>query len=160
MNLLHTRLFTLGLLATLTVAAVPAMAHMDATGQPGHEHRGPRMDKMHEHMAARHQQHLTELKGKLHLQAAQEASWNTFVQAMQAPAAAGSHPDRAALLKLSTPERVDHMETLHAQHGIAMKKRGEAAKAFYATLSEEQKKTFDAETGRFMGGAQGMRGRH
>jgi hypothetical protein len=53
------------------------------------------------------------------------------------------------LSKLPTPERIDKMKALHAEHMTAMNaemnQRGDAAKSFYATLSEDQKKVFDAE---------------
>jgi hypothetical protein len=54
------------------------------------------------------------------------------------------------LAKLPTPERIDQMKTLRSQHmgemNAAMDKRGEATKTFYATLTPEQKKTFDSAT--------------
>jgi hypothetical protein len=62
--------------------------------------------------------------------------------------------------KLSTPERIDQMQALHAQREAEMKKRGDATKTFYAGLSAEQKKTFDAETARFMSGGPHMHARH
>ena len=62
--------------------------------------------------------------------------------------------------KLTTPERIDQMQALHAQREAEMKKRGDATKTFYAGLTPEQKKTFDAETARFMAGGPGMRGHH
>mgnify|MGYP000387936472 CR=1 FL=1 len=65
--------------------------------------------------------------------------------------------DRAAMAKLSTPERIDQMQALHAQRDAEMKKRGDATKTFYAGLNAEQKKTFDAETARFMQQGPGMR---
>ena len=44
---------------------------------------------------------------------------------------------------------------MRAQRQSLMDKRADATNAFYATLSAEQKKVFDAETVRFAGG-----GRH
>jgi Spy/CpxP family protein refolding chaperone len=61
----------------------------------------------------------------------------------------GKRPDRAEMDKLSTPERIDKMSSLHKEHmaamDAAMEKRGQATKTFYATLSPEQQKVFDAE---------------
>jgi hypothetical protein len=88
------------------------------------------------------------LKAKLKLSAAQEADWAAYVTAMK-PAAdmmtrKAQHDE---LAKLPTPERIDKMKTLRSQHmaemNTAMDKQGEATKAFYMTLTPEQKKTFD-----------------
>jgi hypothetical protein len=60
--------------------------------------------------------------------------------------------NHADMEKLSTPERIDKMRSERAQHmadmNTAMDKRDEATKTFYATLSAEQKKVFDAEHSR------------
>lgn len=158
MKVLRTSLITAGLLAAL---AGSAMAQMGPGGMPGPDgHHGPRMEKMREHMGERHKQHLADLKGKLKLQPHQEAAWNTFEQAMQPPAPPAARADRAAMEKLTTPERIDQMQAMHAQREAEMKKRGDATKTFYAGLTPEQKKTFDAETARFMAGGPGMRGHH
>jgi hypothetical protein len=52
--------------------------------------------------------------------------------------------------KLTTPERIDKMNVLKAQRDAEMQKRNEATRIFYATLSDEQKKTFDQQTAKFM----------
>jgi Spy/CpxP family protein refolding chaperone len=62
------------------------------------------------------------------------------------------------MMKLPTPERIDQMRALHQQHTAQMDQRGEAAKAFYATLSPEQKKRFDEQTARMMARRGGMGG--
>lgn len=153
MKALHISFVTAALLAGL---AGSAMAQMGAGGQHSHEHRegqhDTRAEKMREHGQARHQQRLSELKGKLNLQPGQEAAWKAFTEAMPAHAHGSARPQRAALEKASTPERIEQMQAMHAQHGAEMKKRAELTLAFYATLSPEQKKTFDAETAKFMGG--------
>ena len=110
-----------------------------------------------------------DLKAKLKLTPAQEGAWTTFTAAMKPPAGLTSkRPDPAEMAKLSTPERIDKMKTLRAQHmtemTTAMDQRGEATKTFYATLTPEQQKVFDAnamnhhgERGR-MGGMQQGKG--
>lgn len=158
MKALRTSLITASLLASL---AGSAMAQMGPGNMSGHEgHHSPRMEKMREHMTERHQKHLAELKSKLQLQTSQEAAWKTFADAMQPPAQPPARVDRAAMEKLSKPERIDQMQALHAQREAEMKKRGDATKTFYAGLSAEQKKTFDAETARFMSGGPHMHARH
>ena len=56
---------------------------------------------------------------------------------------------RAEMAKLTTPERIDKMREMRTQRmtemNAAMDKRAEATKTFYATLTPEQQKTFDAE---------------
>jgi len=101
--------------------------------------------------AQMHAKHLANLKAKLKITASQEAAWNTFADSMKPPAdMMGKRPDRAEMEKLTTPERIDKMQALHKEHMAAMEammnKHAEATKAFYAVLSPEQQKTFDAET--------------
>ena len=70
--------------------------------------------------------------------------------------------ERGDMEKLTTPERIDRMRTLRSERMAEADRRGEAAKAFYATLTPEQQKTFDAQAhrGRPMGGMRGGEGRH
>lgn len=99
--------------------------------------------------------HMAELKTKLKISTAQEGSWTTFTTAMKPPARPDmSRPDRADMDKLTTPERIDKMRALRAQHTADrqanMEKRENAVKAFYADLNAEQKKTFDTEHSKMM----------
>jgi hypothetical protein len=65
------------------------------------------------------------------------------------------------MAKLATPERIDRMRAVRAQRNAEMDKRMDATKTFYAALSAEQKKTFDAEGMRFLrGGKRGGFGGH
>jgi periplasmic protein CpxP/Spy len=159
-------LFLAGLLATAGFGAMaqgaataPATPASPATapaamGAPGEMQRGHMMG-LGRHDPARMQammaKHQTELKAKLKLTPAQEGAWTAFTAAMPPPAHMGrpSPEQRAELDKLSTPERIDKMRALRTQRmadmSAAMDKRGEATKTFYATLSPEQQKTFDAE---------------
>lgn len=140
-----------------TPATAPAATTLPA---PAHaaEHKMGHRDpaKMQEKMQARMAKHQAELKAKLKITASQEAAWTSFTAAMQPPAAMGhmgqrpTAEQRAEFAKLTTPERIDKMRALHTQRmadmNAAMEKRGDATKAFYATLSPEQQKTFDAES--------------
>lgn len=136
-------------IAGVMAAAGTAFAQMDG-GMMGHEgmpqHDMAKMEQMHA-------KHLSELKAKLKLTASQEAAWTTFTESMKPPAGMmGNHPNRADMDKLTTPERIDKMRAMHkdkmAAMEAAMDKRAEATKTFYATLSPEQKKTFDSEHAR------------
>ncbi len=146
MKPIRTSLITASLLLALGSMAVAQTGPMPGGGMP----HGAHTEKMREHTTERHAKHLADLKAKLKLDAGQEAAWKTFAETMQPPMAHTARPDRAALGKMTTPERIDQMQAWHAQRDADMKKRGEATKTFYAGLNAEQKKTFDAETGRLM----------
>jgi periplasmic protein CpxP/Spy len=147
MKIAQRLLIIAGLLSSLTA---PVFAQ-STTAPTGEGQRPMRMEKMRERMVEQHNKHLNELKAKLQLQTGQDTAWSAFALAMQAPAKALPHPDRAALEKLTTPERIDQMQAFRAQRDAQMQKRAEATKTFYASLNAEQKKTFDAETAQFMG---------
>lgn len=144
MTLFRTTLITATLLAGLSSLSF-AQSGPGAAG-PGSEH----MAKMHERMAQRHTQHLAELKTQLKLDKDQESAWATFAQSLQAPTSMPTRPDRAALEKLSTPERLDLMQKHRSQMDAQMQKHIDATKAFYMVLNPDQKKVFDAESAKFM----------
>lgn len=102
-----------------------------------------------EKMQARHDKRNAALKAKLKLTPEQEGAWSTYTAALRPPADMRKmRPDFAELAKLPTPERIDKMKALRTQHmterSAAMDQRGEATKAFYATLTPEQQKVFDS----------------
>lgn len=130
-----------------------AQCDMMGDGMQGHgmSHRGMgRMDpaKMQAKMDQRH----AALKTQLKITAAQEAAWTSFVDAHKAPAGMMGRqpPAMADMAKLTTPERIDKMKEMRTQRmgemTAAMDKRAEATKAFYAVLTPEQQKTFDAHS--------------
>ncbi|MDO5289536.1 MAG: Spy/CpxP family protein refolding chaperone [Pseudomonadota bacterium] len=129
-------------------AAQPPAARASAErGERGD--RGPRGEharkdpaEMQKRMAERHAKRMADLKAQLKITPAQEGAWNNFAAAMQ-PKAPAQRPDRAEFDKLTTPQRIDRMQALHAERGAEMKARGDATKAFYAQLTPEQQKTFD-----------------
>jgi len=118
----------------------------------GHEmgHRGiGRMDpaRLQAMMDKRH----AALKAQLKLTPAQEPAWAAFVASHKVPAGMMGQPAvMPELAKLTTPERIDKMKELRAQRmgemSAAMDKRAEATKTFYAALTPEQQKVFDAQT--------------
>ena len=75
-----------------------------------------------------------------------------------------ARPTREDMAKLTTPERIDKMKALrteqHAVMSLAMDKRGEATKTFYAVLTPEQQKVFDEKTMRQGHGQKGGKGHH
>ncbi len=139
------------LIATSLLFGITGLTLAQTVPEPQiHGHRAERMEKMHAKMGERHAKHLTALKGKLKLEAGQEASWTTFEQSMQAPRKPMSRPDPVDMEKITTPERIEKMQARKALHDAEMKKHADATIAFYATLSTNQKKIFDSEAARFM----------
>lgn len=128
--------------------------HMGMQGMMGQQ--GMHHDGMRQIDPARRQAMLDQrnaaLKGQLNITAEQEPAWNAYVDAQKSAMSMANHqrPDPAELAKLSTPERLDKMQALRAQHmgemTVAMDKRLEAIKTLYAALTPEQQKIFDAAT--------------
>lgn len=148
------RLLLTGLIATFAAAAMAQTTPAPAPeGKPAMQHRMGKHDpaKMKEFIAKRQ----AELKQKLAITPAQESAWTAWTAALQPPATRPERPNREEIAKLTTPERIEKMRTQRAQRQSLMDKRADATNTFYATLSAEQKKVFDAETVRFAGG-----GRH
>jgi Spy/CpxP family protein refolding chaperone len=106
-----------------------------------------------------HAKRLAGLKDKLKLEPRQEAAWQAFANV----AAVGKGPvgreDRQAMRdelgKLNTPQRLDTILARADERRAQMVKRVEAVKQFYAQLSAEQQKVFDAEARPFRDGRPG-----
>lgn len=142
-----------GLMACATISsyAQPMMDMMprgDAVQQGGPMGMRGKLDpaQMEAMRAKRH----AELKTRLKITPEQESAWDTFTTAMKPPATAMGQMRQmhAEMGKLSTPERIDKMRALRSQHMADMEKREEAIKTFYASLTPDQKKTFDDEHAR------------
>jgi hypothetical protein len=156
----HKQLIAAGLLAlgfAATAQTPPPAAPAASQAQGEHragEHHGRRFDpaRMQERMARRQ----AALKQKLQITPAQEGAWTAFTTAMKPPANM-QRPQRGEFAKLTTPERIDKMRAMRTARMAEMDKRADATKTFYAALSPEQKKVFDAETARGRHGHHGMR---
>lgn len=148
---LRKHLVTCALLAGIGAAAIAqqAPATAPAAGPQAHGHRHDPAKK-----AERVAKRLADLKQKLQVTQQQEPAWSSFANAMQPPANV-QRPDREAIARMATPDRIDHMRALRERRNAEMDRRAEATKAFYGQLSAEQKKTFDAEGARMF-----QRGRH
>lgn len=158
-------LFLASILATASVAA---FSQAPAAG-PGGGMMGPggRMHEGMDHhamgktmnparMQARIEKRQAVLKAMLKLTPAQEAAWTTFTTTIKPPTnMMVKHPDPVEMAKLTTPERIDKAKALRNQHmaemNAASDKRGEATKTFYAVLTPEQQKVFDAASARHLG---------
>jgi len=141
-------LASLGLAAAAQTAPVAPQPDAAASSAPG------RYDPAR--MQERMQQRLADLKQKLQLTPGQEGAWSAYTSALQ-PTQQMQRPNRDEIAQLTTPQRIDRMRQLQAQRTAEMDRRGEATKAFYATLTPEQQKVFDAETLR---GPWSARGHH
>jgi len=101
-----------------------------------------------EHMGMRMKYHMQRLKAELKLTPEQESAWAAMASAMTPPARP-PRPDRAEMEKLSMPDRLDKMKQIMNEHHEArvaeMDKHAAAVKVFYALLTPEQKKAFDAK---------------
>ena len=179
---LHRRFAATAVLAALALPvlaqqppAAPSAPTAAATTQDGRHQAGERHHgqhdkkgggKHHGNRAEHRAKHLAALKSDLQLTAAQEPAWTTFTTSMQ-PGERTARLDRKDMHKLTTPERIDRMRALRAQHAAEADRRGEVTKTFYAALTPEQQKTFDAKAhrgGHRMGGMKrgegGGEGRH
>jgi len=120
---------------------------------------GERRAKMEQHRAERQ----AKLRDSLKLNAQQQPAWDAFV-ASQAPHKKGdraARPDRAAWASLSAPQRMQKGIDLQKQRTARMEQRLSSLNAFYAQLTPEQRKTFDAQAQHRKGGRHhGHRGHH
>ena len=134
---------------------------MGMQGLGGHHGRMGNMDPAR--MQAMMEKRQAVLKAQLKLTPAQEGAWTAFTDAMK-PAAVMTpmqRPDPVEMAKLTTPERIDKMKALRDERmktmTAAMDKRAEATKTFYAALTPEQQKVFDASSMQGRHGAMGWR---
>jgi len=114
------------------------------------EHRAKRQARMAERRAER----AAKLHDALKLSPQQEQAWASFQAAMQPRQRA--QVDRQALRALPAPERMAQRIAFSKQRIAHMEARQAALASFYATLSADQQKTFDAATQRH--GHRGFRG--
>lgn len=118
--------------------------------------------RMHEGHGAQFAEHMAKrqalLHDKLKLSAAQEPAWAAFTAAA-APKAHGARPERAAMAKMTAPERMEKWIAMSKERIAAQESRLAALKTFYAVLTPEQQKVFDDSVpGGAHGGRHGHRG--
>ena len=131
----------------LSASALAADATTCDTMGPMMQGRGMgRMDpaKHAEHMKARMEQRHTALHHKLKLTPEQEPAWKEFIAGAKPPMM-GPQTMRADMMKLSAPARMEKMLEHMKARQAHMETRLEALKKFYAVLTPEQQKIFDAE---------------
>ncbi len=99
-------------------------------------------DRMKERFSQRH----AALHEKLKLNAQQEAAWQTYTAATMTNLSQ-QRWNQTEMAKLTAPERLEKMMERMKERESQMAAQLSALKTFYATLSPEQQKIFDTETG-------------
>ena len=132
---------------------------------------------MKQHREERRAEHAKVMHDALNVRPDQEAAFQAMIASMDGGpgehmhhgmghdgmAGGGDHRLRAAPMRAGRrpPERLDRMEKRMAERTEAFQRHAQAVKAFYAVLSPEQQRTFDALMKiRGHGGGHGMGGRH
>ena len=143
-----------------------ALAQVSSGGPPGGEHgpwgpgaMRPGMADMHQRMEERKAAHMKALHDALNIRPDQEAAFGAFASAMasghdmdghHADRMDGDrmHGDHEDMDNLTTPERLDRMAQRIDEHiarmRAAFQRRADAAKALYAALNPDQRRTMDA----------------
>ena len=120
---------------------------------------GPMAEQLHDLLAERFEGGLAFLRTELRIRPDQEAAWTKYTASMQPQSGPWSNPGED-MKKLSAPERAEKMLEWSKSRQERMGEHVAALKTFYATLTPEQKKTFDEHQagprGRGRGPGQGM----
>jgi len=144
--------------AALSLAAVTAtFAQAPAPGAPPAPHAGMMMHHQ-QHDPAKMAEHL---RTALQLTSAQEPALQAFIGAMQPMGEMRDHMKdaRGDWKNLTTPQRLDRMQAMMAEHQAQFARHADAVKRFYAALTPAQQKAFDALHEGMMGHRKGgMRG--
>ncbi len=152
----------------LASAGLPSAAlAQDQAAAPmadGAQH-GPDHAKMEERRKAHQERRAHRLHDLLQIRSDQEPAFQAFLADMKPPMRdhkdwATEAVDRKDLAGLTTPERLDRTQTLMtqrvAERQAAFARRADAIKKFYAVLTPEQKRAFDALHEHAGGGERGM----
>lgn len=137
--------------ATLAAAHAPAAATGQQAGQTTVQHAGMHagqtMDREQRRATrvARSAARQQKLHDALALTAAQEAAWSSYSAALR-PQQRGQRIDRAQRAAMPAPQRMEWRFGMAQQRVAAMQARMAATKGFYAVLTPEQRKVFDANT--------------
>lgn len=120
------------------------LASVAAGAEPGSFDHNPTASR------ARHgerllEERLTALHQALKLTTAQEADWNAWAAKVRETKRMKkeARPDRETLKTLPAPERLDRMLAFAKEKQAYLEEVLAATKTFYATLTPEQRKTFD-----------------
>ena len=138
-----------------------AVAQQPSMGPPAGDHEAMQHHRDPAAMAARH---ADRLRVALQLRPDQEPALKALVAAMVPPEGMGMRMGKMGeghekMASMTTPERLDHMKAMMAQHEARFEQHSAAVKKFYAQLTPSQQKAFDAMSLK-MGGRMGPGGGH
>ena len=149
---LRTKL-ALGLISTVfAIGVATAASHDGKMHGKKHEMDCDGMGMMQGHMmkdpVATANKHLSELKAELKLTKDQEPAWQTFSDQVNAQAKnmASMHDKMKGDMQnmpMTMPDRMAMMADMMKERAQNMTAMADAVKTFYATLTPEQKNTFD-----------------
>lgn len=162
MTTIKKRLFLTSILATVGSLAVgqTALAATGAgTGDSSSARGTPARRNRKHHGAERGAHRLEQLKADLGITPEQEPAWNTYSQAMQPKDRSGDEK-RPEFSKLTTPERIEYMQSRQGERQQHMDQRLDAVKRFYAHLTPEQQAIYDQKMTHAWGGKGHGQGRH
>lgn len=145
MNTMHKRMLIALVAFGLGSGSVVAHAGKGGCSQDDHglAARGQRMHSP-ERMKERFEKRQTDLHDKLKLNANQESAWKAYQDVLR-PGNPPARPARAEMEKLPAPERMEKMLGFMQEREKRMALRIAATREFYAVLTPEQQKIFDAE---------------
>ena len=140
------------LLSGLFLAISASFLALPAFAQPGGDcgpMGGPMAGQMGGERAGqmrgeRQQQHHEQLHQALKLNPEQEKAWATYQDSFK-DMKPGQRPGQQDVAKLTAPERAEQMLEFSRKQQERMTQHVAALKTFYATLTPEQQKTFDAQ---------------
>ncbi|HZC15941.1 MAG TPA: Spy/CpxP family protein refolding chaperone [Caulobacteraceae bacterium] len=141
MNLLLRASASLAVMAAVISVAYAAEAQDQAPTPGSPPSAEQRAAWMHDRQEAR----AKALHAILNLRPDQEAAFQAFQAAMTPrPSQRHEHKDRGALDAMTTPQRLDRMADRMAKRQAEFQRRADAIKIFYAALSPDQQRAFDA----------------
>jgi protein CpxP len=130
--------------ATALALASAAQAQSPPAG-PGPWMRHAPSPEMQARREAHEQQRIADLRTVLRLRPDQEAALAAFLKSHGGPPEGPMHDEPMAPPEaMTTPQHLDQMARWQARRAAEAQRRTDALKAFYAALSPEQQKVFDA----------------
>jgi hypothetical protein len=124
----------------------------------GQGDKAAKMSQRMEKMQQRRAEHQAQLKTALKITPEQEAAWTAFVAGSAHTPRMGQRGMGQDSAQMTTPQRLDKMQALHAERSAEMAQRIDTTKRFYAALTPEQQKVFDNQRHGFQ--RVGMKGEH
>lgn len=130
------------LLSISGLALAQPAAPAGSAGPPSHA-------QWAEHMQAHREARIHALHDLLNIHPDQEVAFQAFVSSMHPDKDAQRHHEGegAPQQALTTPQRLDRMTQRMAEHQAAFQHRADAVRTFYAALTPDQQRAFDAMHG-------------